>query len=185
MKKQRQKGPPNQEGAPNKRRPNGVDQEKESRLSSTAQPCSLSHRGGHSFSGRDLLWVLPGKSALAVRSQHPQVRSPPESSIREHSPFAPACVRARVREQASASLSCAHRWASASLPAYLPCSRVRPSGRFLRGPRTAVCLAAMAAVTAARARPSTNVMSWGRVSVSLRNLLLDMLTDLSAPAVLR
>jgi hypothetical protein len=40
-----------------------------------------------------------------------------------------------------------------------------------------ICLAAMAAVT--------NVMSWGRVSVSLRNLLLDVLTDLSAPAVLR
>jgi hypothetical protein len=40
-----------------------------------------------------------------------------------------------------------------------------------------VCLAAMAAVT--------NAMSWGRVSVSLRNLLLDVLTDLSLPAVLR
>ena len=32
---------------------------------------------------------------------------------------------------------------------------------------------------------STNAMGWGQVSVSLRNLLLDMFTGPSAPAVLR
>ena len=46
------------------------------------------------FSGRDLLWVLPGKPALAVRSQHPQVRSPPDSSIRER-----VCVHAFESKQ--------------------------------------------------------------------------------------
>ena len=68
-----------------------------------------------------------------------------------------------------------------------PClSAVRPS----KGRAAGFCEAQNGRVSCGHGgrdggQDASHVMGWRRVSVSLRNLLLDMFTDLSAPVVLR